>query len=599
MNKRGSITIFMGATIPIALVAGLYAVNFARIWVAQARLQSAVDAAALTGARNMGNTAAEIAQRDANVRAVLNANWNDGAPPPPGQTSDQWKDVTITTINGNQLEVGAATDVKAVTVSIGGVTIGGGTTTITAKGRAESTSSGLELALVFDTTLSMAEQVNGKAHIQYAAEAATKLLETLYGDQFDSAGKLVGTRKEYLEHLYVSIVPFNIAVNIGTANAHMLDSNANTPKYSDGFSWTGCVEARQGTFHLTDHGPVTAGFQRFYWPSTYNPALNNSNGSCTAGQSYLGSSQNPEASRVCMGSNDWTAPSSVVAQNNFLVDANKYVVDTLDGVNKTLSFSPNMMCPTTPILPLTRRRATIESYLVTNGQQTAKITDLPFAFGTMIPAGLQGGWYTLSQYFRSGTATGGAGWTRVEPAPAASEPALPALPLDYKTANMQKVMVLLSDGDNNWPNARNITQAVRGTSSTYGSSSKVVLPDSTRTELFYSAYGFLSTENRLDISIPNNGRPRSLNSSQLVSDYSSVRNASDGADARLDAATRTLCTNIKANNQILLIVVGYGVEAEAHRQLLKDCATSSAYYFETTDPTQCPFWKGDPAGLTD
>ena len=65
-----------------------------------------------------------------------------------------------------------------------------------------------------------------------------------------------------------------------------------------------------------------------------------------------------------------------------------------------------------------------------------------------------------------------------------------------------------------------------------------------------------------------------------------MRNASDGADARRDAATRTLCTNIKANNQILLIVVGYGVEAEAHRQLLKDCATSSAYYFETADPTQ-------------
>jgi len=164
--------------------------------------------------------------------------------------------------------------------------------------------------------------------------------------------------------------------------------------------------------------------------------------------------------------------------------------------------------------------------------------------------------------------------------------AVPALPLDYNSPNMRKVIVLLSDGDNNWPNARNITEAVRGRIFTYGTNGRVVLPESTRTELFYTGYGFLSTETRMGITVPNNGQPRGLNSDKLVADYTSVRNSSDGTDANLDTVTRTLCTNIKKNDRITIYVIGFGVATESHRTLLKSCATSTDHYLEAATPEQ-------------
>ena len=86
MNKRGSVSLLVGATIPIALVAGVFAIDAARVWVAKARLQTALDAAALTAARDMDSP-----DRDKNTRAVLAASYNGGAPLAPGQSTNGWE----------------------------------------------------------------------------------------------------------------------------------------------------------------------------------------------------------------------------------------------------------------------------------------------------------------------------------------------------------------------------------------------------------------------------------------------------------------------------------------------------------------------------
>ena len=238
----------------------------------------------------------------------------------------------------------------------------------------------------------------------------------------------MGTRKEYLEHLYVSIVPFNVAVNIGTANTHMLTGTA--PTYSNGFSWSGCVEAREGCYHLTDHGPMTAGFRRYFWPSTYSTSLTAAGGKCTDNQDY---DQSPNTSGA--NTSAWGAttgpPSSVVAQNDFIVDANRYAPTTGRGEQDAV-VGPQHDVPDDVYPAAHAEEGRDQPYLVAQPPQIAKITDLPFAFGTIIPTGLQGGWYTLSPHFRAGTATGGLGWKQVEPPPAADEPALPAPPLDYR-----------------------------------------------------------------------------------------------------------------------------------------------------------------------
>ena len=487
------------------------------------------------------------------------------------------------------MQVEASAEVKPVLISIPGI---GALdpwkpTIVTRAGQVQRTTTGIELALVFDVTGSMlasdgTTMPDGSrpTRIVAARDAALKLTRQLYGGATTTRadGQDVTTK----ENLYISVVPYNIAVNIGKEYEGWLSANT-AHTYSSGHTWAGCVEARRGGYDLNDLAPnkVTKEglFPRYYWPSTYNAAhTSRDNQSCTTAQDY-------DSNRACQGNNDWTAPADLQRQNHLL-----------RAWGSRASFGPNLMCPNVPILPLTMRKETVEAHI----NSLVGTTDRPYSFssGTAVSAGLQAGWYTLSPHFKPMWRNHDHQSTR-----------RPDLPLPYKAENMVKVMVLLSDGDNNWSSARGVSALSRN------QGERLVRPENRRTELYYNTYGNLSS-NRLCISIPgvppsphcpggtsgNNNDddddgddgddddgPQARTEAELASDYRTVR---PRADAALDTATLKTCAKIKESG-ILIYAVGLGVAQDSHRRVLENCVSTpstddlkrgiTSYYIHTNN----------------
>ncbi|MCC7037305.1 MAG: hypothetical protein IT560_08335 [Alphaproteobacteria bacterium] len=179
-----------------------------------------------------------------------------------------------------------------------------------------------------------------------------------------------------------------------------------------------------------------------------------------------------------------------------------YVYDPAIGVFNTSTLraiGPNMYC-TAPSLSMTNVRSDID----------AKIAAMRPSGATMINLGLAWGWRMLSPRWAGM-------WGGV------MDSTEPKLPLPYDHPGMNKVIILMTDGDN-----------------TFGANN-------------YTAYGKLS-----------DGR---ISTSQTT------------AENTLDTRTLNLCTTIK-NRDILIytIALGTGVSS-ASKTMLKNCATSPAYAF--------------------
>jgi hypothetical protein len=114
---------------------------------------------------------------------------------------------------------------------------------------------------------------------------------------------------------------------------------------------------------------------------------------------------------------------------------------------------------------------------------------------------------------------------------------------------MRKVLVLLSDGDNNWQGDTSVAPMRGGN------------------ELFYNAYGRLS-QNRLPIT-----------------PSSSYSTTASRADAALDTRFASLCASVK-NSGITVYVIGFEVANSTHRNLLRNCASSADHYFESPTTAQ-------------
>jgi hypothetical protein len=150
---------------------------------------------------------------------------------------------------------------------------------------------------------------------------------------------------------------------------------------------------------------------------------------------------------------------------------------------------------------------------------------------------MQGGWFTLSPQ-----------WQGYWNTPAGPRGA--SLPLAYNTRSMRKAVVLLSDGDNNWLGDPRVAPSLQGT------------------ELDYNAYGRLR-DRRLPISIATGGDAwRTLDTNR------------NRAEEALDTRFTAVCDAMRAQG-IIIYVIGFEVQQEAHRTLLRNCATSPQHYFES------------------
>lgn len=218
--------------------------------------------------------------------------------------------------------------------------------------------------------------------------ASNQLLGILYGGS------------DTQPHLWVSVVPFAATVNIGNAHTDWLVAGSLKPSDYSPSSWMGCVMARTANTGATagddfNDTPPSAGhyFEPFLYQSTYHKYSYTQNH-----QTYYD-----------IGDNDWRA-------SNWTRTGNEP-----DSSNN--SVGPNLDCPSLPILPETASKAAITTVI----NQMVPV----YRGGTFINLGLQAGWWAISPSWQGL-------WGD------------PNMPLAYNTPYMKKVIVLMTDGNNEW-----------------------------------------------------------------------------------------------------------------------------------------------------
>ena len=418
---------------------------------------------------------------------------------------------------------------------------------------------GMELALVLDNTGSM----RGSAMDTMKAGAA-QLVDILYGDE------------ETLPNLWVGVVPFVSTVNIGQSHSSWLvtgaldgkkyefsqaevtcdpgqasDGNNNnrppcpdshdTPAWSKlrcagtnvtwdafrnvcvvgtesvrtgltepqctpigiwinataecvvGNGWKGCVEARATPFDSDDTPPGTQPFTPFYYAQNVDnswlmpDARNNPNTGGSSPYSYP---------------YDWS------------VDE---INDGPNGRGQNNGRGPNLGCGP-EILPLVQEKTTVKN----------KIAEmLPWhRGGTTSNIGLAWGWRVLSPRWRGL-------WAPTTPAD---------MPLDYNTPLMDKVVVLMTDGNNqfyDWPDHQPNSGAGPNGSD-------------------YTAYGRLTDAG-----------------------FTSINQGNDVLDGRMASE----CAAMKAQGIIIYTMVYGGAPDNATKTLFQNCASNPAQYFYAPNNT--------------
>jgi len=424
------------------------AIDTARYQLVQSRLSFALDAAGLAAGSTMNTT-----DLDTELAKYMKANFQDGymgahTPTVSSVVSDDNLVISLT----------ASTSVPTTFMSLFGIT----SLSLTATSEITRESTGLELVMALDITGSM----NSSGKLSALKSAATSLIDILYGS------------KTTVDKLWVGLVPFSQAVNIGKTRTSWIDqTNFATLDWAT-TSWAGCVDARDDSSgDTTDMTPAAQKYKAYHAPSTDNRAY-------------------PYNSYTYTSVNKW------VTKRDYYGNPIQYAS------NLGTTLGPNAYCMT-ELTPMTASKATILSginALTANGN-------------THINLGAIWAWNMLSPNWRGQ-------W--------GGEMDTNSLPLDYGTEHMNKAVILLTDGEN------------------------------TMSQQIYTAYGYLS-----------DGR------------LGTTTNTST-AKTTLDKKLSTVCTAMK-NKGIYIYTIALGSSSDistSTRTLLKGCASSSNYYFESPSATE-------------
>lgn len=347
------------STLPLAAGMMLTLVGFtgvaldgARLIYAKDVLQRALDSGGLAAghALEVGNMTADGQDFfDANVAA--------------GGAVLRNTNLTITASDDNRvLTLSASAEVESTFMSV----FGFDAITVSASTEVTRETRGMELALVMDNTGSM--RSGGK--ITAMKNAARSMVQSIYDGE------------EVNPNLWVALVPYTAAVNVGGGRNGWLDSDGRDAIDNGDFGgtvWKGCVRARDGNGDRTDDVPAADPFQLYFYADAVDNDWINEDG-------------------------DEDIDESNGAQNN--------------------GTGPNLGCGPA-ITPLTAAQTPV----------IAAIDEMQpwHRGGTTSNLGLVWGWRVLSPRWQ-GLWTGGA---------------TPSdLPLSYDEPFMDKVIVVLTDGQN-------------------------------------------------------------------------------------------------------------------------------------------------------
>lgn len=220
-------------------VVGL-AIDTGRAQLVQTKLAASLDAAGLAA----GSTVS-TANLEAEVLKYLNANF------PTGALGAKITNVKVTTNADNAIiTLSATAELDSTFLEMVGIS----NQIVKAETEITRSSRGLELVMVLDNTGSM----SGSPLTALKSAAAT-LVNILFGS---------GTNPP--PDLWVGMVPFAQAVNIGNTRTTWLDSEHFSTLNWGSTSWMGCVDARLNGGDITDDPPTMRKFQAYYWAKDSN-----------------------------------------------------------------------------------------------------------------------------------------------------------------------------------------------------------------------------------------------------------------------------------------------------------------------------------------
>lgn len=403
-----------GMTLPLLAVSMIaittlvgMAIDTGRMQLVQSKLQFSLDAAGLAAGSTVSTSTL-----NSEVAKYLGANFN-------GYLGATLTGTSATVDSTNTIITLSATATLPTTfMAVAGVN----TITVSATSQISRAVTGLELVMVLDNTGSMNNSAgqSGVSKIQALQSAATTLVNTLFASN-PPAGKL-----------WVGIVPFSQAVNIGTGHPtwmnttydnSMVDTSGSSAStdWGPSGSWAGCVDARGSGEDITDDPPVTSNtstlFDAYYW---YSDSLNPDSGTVTNSGANNWKQCTKRWNR-CKGGSCVVVSGSCSTSSGHTCTLTTPSCTYSSPLNQTTQ-GPNYLCPQ-QVTPMTNDKNTLLN----------AINSMQARGDTLIPQGMQWGWNMLSprwQGFWGGT-MGSNG-----------------LPLAYNTQGMSKAIVLLTDGTN-------------------------------------------------------------------------------------------------------------------------------------------------------
>jgi Flp pilus assembly protein TadG len=448
-DRRGAAAVLLAvALVPLVGAVGL-AVDSSVGYLLKTRMSKALDSAGLAAGRI---AVEDSAKAEAAAQSFFDANFG---------TSIRGIDVEDIEFELDETEHFITLSAEATAPTYFMRVFGQDELTVSARTVIQRETTGMELALVMDNTGSMwdSDSKTDTAGTPFAAmqDAALDLVDIIYGEEEDE-----------LDNVWISLVPFVAAVNIGSGRSGWLAAgdrvHANPASFRPdltGGGWKGCVMARAYPYDTDDTTPAVQPFTSFFYPKATD--------------------------------NNWTP-----------------INDSYKGTNSARK-GPNLGCGT-PLTPLTSSRTTIEAGI--NAMKPWR------RGGTAGNLGLVWGWRTLSPNWRGL-------WGSAE------------LPLDYGTDFMDKVVVLLTDGNNEFYNLPND----QGGDSTTPSD--------------FTAYGRVNAPGPVGLA------------------KSSISGGQDVLDARMTE----ICDDMKAQ-QIKIYTIIFGKKPSADtKELYEDCASSPAMYY--------------------
>lgn len=398
-----------------------------------------------------------------------------------------------------------------------------------------------EIALVLDTTGSMARTSGTQSKMEALKAAATNFINFVY-----KTPKLAQTR--------ISIVPFAAGVKVDPAtyrNASWIDQNGNASyhwnvvkedlqtiraagvksrldafrmlrSYVPAWDWAGCFETLPYPLNVRDGAPSPGNPDSYYVPM-FAPDEAGDGGQLyhqdatgawvVSANSYINDSDPPGTpGSIC----------PVVADESLRTNRGcKYLSPkNPQPSNGSLATGPNFSCTSRALARLTNDKT-----LLLN-----EISQLQPAGNTDIHEGAIWGWRTLAPSGRSVFGDG----------------------KGYNTPFNHKIMILMTDGMNTW--SSNPYNPVKS---------------------YYSAYGFYKNP---DLSLPNSRFP------------ATNANISNDAQARagMDALTLETCRNFRASEpNAVIYTIGFSVPSDPIDQqgikMLRDCAGSPERAFVAND----------------